>query len=86
MILCRRRKMIEKNLSDVKGGGFPGAKYNEDKAAAGDTELMLMANVSERLRHTVETMHSLGLDAATEVERYLKDRSKTYGNTNTDRF
>ena len=47
---------------------------------------MLMANVSERLRHTVETMHRFGLDTATEVKRYLKERSKTYGNTNTDRF
>ncbi|MDE6478723.1 MAG: hypothetical protein K2L45_00525 [Muribaculaceae bacterium] len=78
--------MIVKKLSDVKGGGFPGAKYNEDKVAAGVAELMLMANVSERLRHTVETMHRFGLDAASEVERYLKERSKTYGNTNTDRF
>ena len=47
---------------------------------------MVMANVSERLRHTVETMHRFGLDTATEVKRYLKERSKTYGNTNTDRF
>ncbi len=78
--------MIVKKLSDVKGGGFPGAKYNEDKVAAGVAELMLIANVSERLRQTVETMHRFGLDAAAEVERYLKERSKTYGNTNTDRF
>lgn len=78
--------MIVKKLSDVKGGGFPGAKYNEDKVAAGVAELMLMANVSERLRQTVKTMHRFGLDAATEVERYMKERSKTYGNTNTTRF
>ena len=78
--------MIIKKLSDVKGGGFPGAKYNEDKVAAGVAELMLMANVSERPRQTVETMHCFGLYAAAEVERYLKERSKTYGNTNTDRF
>ena len=78
--------MIVKKLSDVKGGGFPGAKYNEDKVTAGVAELMLMANVSDRLRQTVETMHRFGLDAAAEVERYLKERSKTYGNTNTDRF
>ena len=45
-----------------------------------------MANVSERLRQSVETMHRFGLDAAAEVERYLKERSKTYGNTKTDRF
>lgn len=78
--------MIVKKLSDARGGRFPGAKYNEDKVAAGVAELMLMANVSERLRQTVETMHRFGLDAAAEVEHYLKERSKTYGNTNTDRF
>ena len=78
--------MIVKKLSDAHGGRFPGAKYNEDKVAAGVAELMLMANVSERLRHTVETMHRFGLNTATEVGRYLKERSKTYGNTNTDRF
>ena len=78
--------MIVKKLSDAKGGGFPGARYNEDKVAAGIAELMLMANVSERLRQTVMMMHRFGLDAATEVERYLKEHSKTYGNTNTDRF
>ena len=78
--------MIVKKLSDAKGGGFPGARYNEDKVAAGVAELMLMANVSERLRQTVMMMHRFGLDAATEVERYLKEHSKTYGNTNTDRF
>lgn len=78
--------MIVKKLSDARGGRFPGAKYNEDKVADGVAELMLMANVSERLRQTIETMHRFGLDAAAEVERYLKERSKTYGNTNTDRF
>ncbi|MBD5315651.1 MAG: relaxase/mobilization nuclease domain-containing protein [Bacteroides sp.] len=78
--------MIVKKLSDAHGGRFPGAKYNEDKVAAGVAELMLMANVSERLRQTVETMHRFGLDAAAEMERYLKERSKTYGNTSTDRF
>ena len=78
--------MIVKKLSDAKGGGFPGARYNEDKVAAGVAELVLMANVSERLRQTVMMMHRFGLDAATEVERYLKEHSKTYGNTNTDRF
>ncbi|MDE6786457.1 MAG: relaxase/mobilization nuclease domain-containing protein [Muribaculaceae bacterium] len=78
--------MIVKKLSDAHGGRCPSAKYNEDKVAAGVAELMLMANVSERLRQTVETMHRFGLDAAAEVERYLKERSKTYGNTNTDRF
>lgn len=33
-----------------------------------------------------KVLHHFGLDTASEVERYLKDRSQTYGNTNTDRF
>ena len=69
--------MIVKKLSDARGGRFPGAKYNEDKVAAGIAELMLMANVNDRLRQTVGTMHHFGLDATAEVERYLKERSKT---------
>ena len=59
--------MIVKKLSDARGGRFPGAKYNEDKVAAGIAELMLMANVSERLRQTVETMHRFGLDATARM-------------------
>lgn len=47
---------------------------------------MLMENVSEYLRSTVDTLHRFGLDAGAEIERYLKERSKTYGNTKTDRF
>ncbi len=78
--------MIVKKLSDVKGGGFPGAGYNERKVAEGVAELMAMENVSNALRHKVEVLHHFRLDAASEIERYLKDRSKTYGNTNTDRF
>lgn len=78
--------MIVKKLSDVSGGGFPGARYNEMKVAAGVARLMAMENVSETLRHNVETLHCFGLDASAEVERYLKDRSQTYGNTKTTRF
>lgn len=78
--------MIVKKLSDVSGGGFPGARYNEMKVAAGVARLMAMENVSETLRHNVETLHRFGLDASAEVERYLKDRSQTYGNTKTTRF
>lgn len=78
--------MIVKKLSDVSGGGFPGARYNEMKVAAGVALLMAMENVSETLRHNVETLHRFGLDASAEVERYLKDRSQTYGNTKTTRF
>lgn len=78
--------MIVKKLSDVSGGGFPGARYNEVKVAAGVARLMAMENVGETLRHNVEMLHRFGLDASAEVERYLKDRSQTYGNTKTTRF
>lgn len=78
--------MIVKKLSDVSGGTFPGARYNEMKVAAGVAQLMAMENVSEALRHNVEILHRFGLDASAEIERYLKDRSQTYGNTKTTRF
>ncbi len=78
--------MIVKKLSDVKGGGFPGAGYNERKVAEGVAELMAMENVSNSLRHKIEVLHHFGLDAATEIEHYLKARSQTYGNTTTTRF
>ena len=78
--------MIVKKLNDVSGGGFPGARYNEKKIADGVATLMAMENVSEALRHNVETLHRFGLDASAEVERYLKENSKTYGNTKTTRF
>ena len=78
--------MIVKKLSDVSGGGFPGARYNEMKVAAGVAQLMAMENVSDALRHNVEILHHLNLDASAEIERYLKHRSQTYGNTKTTRF
>ncbi len=78
--------MIVKKLSDVKGGGFPGAGYNERKVAEGVAELMAMENISDALRHKIEVLHHFGLDAASEIERYLKARSQTYGNTTTTRF
>lgn len=78
--------MIVKKLSNVSGGRFPGAGYNEMKVAAGMAHLMAMENVSEALRHNVEILHHFGLDASVEIERYLKDHSQTYGNTNTTRF
>ena len=68
--------MIVKKLNDVSGGGFPGARYNEKKIADGVATLMAMENVSEALRHNVETLHRFGLDASAEVERYMKENSK----------
>jgi len=78
--------MIVKKLSDVKGGSFPGAGYNERKVAEGVAELMAMENVSNALRHKIKVLHHFGLDAASGIERYLKEHSKTYGNTTTTRF
>lgn len=78
--------MIVKKLSDVKGGGFPGAGYNERKVAEGVAELMAMKNISDALRHKIEVLHHFGLDAASEIERYLKARLQTYNNATTTRF
>lgn len=78
--------MIVKKLSMVSGGGFPGAGYNEHKVAEGVARLMAMENVDAAMRHKVELLHEAGFDCAGEIERYLKERSRTYGNTKTTRF
>ena len=78
--------MIVKKLSDVSGGNFPGVAYNENKVASGIALLMSMQNVSEELRHKVEILHEAGLDCSGEIEKYLKEQSKTFGNTRTTRF
>lgn len=78
--------MIVKKLSMVSGGGFPGAGYNERKVAEGVARLMAMENVDAAMRHKVELLHEAGFDCAGEIEKYLKERSRTYGNTKTTRF
>ncbi|MFG6425749.1 MAG: relaxase/mobilization nuclease domain-containing protein [Muribaculaceae bacterium] len=78
--------MIVKKLGMVSGGGFPGAGYNERKVAEGVARLMVMENVDGAMRHKVELLHEAGFDCAGEIEKYLKERSKTYGNTKTTRF
>lgn len=78
--------MIVKKLGMVSGGGFPGAGYNERKVAEGVARLMAMENVDAAMRHKVEFLHEAGFDCAGEIERYLKERSRTYGNTKTTRF
>lgn len=78
--------MIVKKLSTVSGGGFPGAGYNERKVAEGMAQLMAMENVDAATRHKVGLLHEAGFDCAGEIEKYLKERSKTYGNTKTTRF
>ena len=78
--------MIVKKLGMVAGGGFPGAGYNERKVAEGVARLMAMENVDAAIRHKVELLHEAGFDCAGEIEKYLKERSRTYGNTKTTRF
>lgn len=78
--------MIVKKLGMVSGGGFPGAGYNERKVAEGVARLMAMENVNAVMRHKVELLHEAGFDCAGEIEKYLKERSRTYGNTKTTRF
>lgn len=78
--------MIVKRLGMVSGGGFPGAGYNERKVAEGMAQLMVMENVDAVLRHKVELLHEAGFDCSGEIERYLKEKSQTYGNTKTTRF
>lgn len=78
--------MIVKKLGMVSGGGFPGAGYNECKVAEGVARLMAMENVDAVMRHKVELLHEAGFDCAGEIEKYLRERSRTYGNTKTTRF
>lgn len=78
--------MIVKKLGMVSGGGFPGAGYNERKVTEGVARLMAMENVDAAMRHKVELLHQAGFDCAGEIEKYLKERSRTYGNTKTSRF
>ncbi len=78
--------MIVKKLGMVSGSGFPGAGYNERKIAEGVAQLMAMENVDAAMCHKVELLHEAGFDCAGEIEKYLKERSRTYGNTKTTRF
>ena len=78
--------MIVKKLGMVSGGGFPGARYNERKVAEGVAQLMVMENVDAAMCHKVELLHEAGFDCAGEIEKYLKEWSRTYGNTKTTRF
>ena len=78
--------MIVKKLGMVSGGCFPGTGYNERKVAEGVARLMAMENVDAAMRYKVELLHEAGFDCAGEIEKYLKERSRTYGNTKTTRF
>ena len=78
--------MIVKKLGMIAGGGFHGAGYNERKVAEGVARLMAMENVDAAMRHKVELLHEAGFDCAGEIEKYPKERSRTYGNTKPTRF
>jgi hypothetical protein len=69
--------MIVKKLGMVSGGGFPGTGYNERKVAEGVARLMAMENVDAAMRHKVELLHKSGFDCAGEIEKYLKERSRS---------
>ena len=47
---------------------------------------MAMENVDAAMRHKVELLHEAGFNCTGEIEKYLKERSRTYGNTKTTRF
>ena len=75
--------MITKKLGQVGGGRFPAAGYNEDKVLEGVADLLLARNVDERFLRQLDIMHAVGINAGGEVERYMKEHSKTYGNSKT---
>ena len=75
--------MITKKLGQVGGGRFPAAGYNEDKVLEGVADLLLARNVDERFLRQLDIMHTVGINAGGEVERYMKEHSKTYGNSKT---
>ena len=75
--------MITKKLRQAGSGRFPAAAYNEDKVLEGVADLLLARNVDERFLRQLEIMHDVGINAAGEVERYMKDHSQTYGNSKT---
>lgn len=78
--------MIIKKLRSVSGGMFPGAEYNEKKVSEGVAELAGFANVSGNFIHTLQTLHSVGIDCGREVEEYLQGCSQTFGNTKSTRW
>ena len=75
--------MITKKLRQAGGGRFPAAGYNEGKVLEGVADLLLARNVNERFLRQLDIMHAVGINAAGEVERYMKEHSKTYGNSKT---
>jgi hypothetical protein len=75
--------MIVKKLRQVGGGRFPAAAYNEEKVQEGVAELLFARNVDKKFLWQLDIMHVVGINASSEVERYMKDHSITYGNSKT---
>lgn len=75
--------MIVKKLGQVGGGRFPAAGYNENKVREGVAELLVARNVDKEFLRHLGIMHIVGINAGSEVERYMKDHSITYGNSKT---
>lgn len=75
--------MIVKKLGQVGGGRFPAAGYNENKVQEGVAELLVARNIDKKFLRQLDIMHVVGINAGSEVERYMKDHSDTYGNSKT---
>ena len=75
--------MITKKLRQAGGGRFPAAGYNEGKVLEGVADLLIARNVAERFLRQLDIMHAVGINAAGEVERYMREHSQTYGNSKT---
>ena len=75
--------MITKKLRQAGGGRFPAAGYNEGKVLEGVADLLMARNVDGRFLRQLDIMHAVGINAAGEVERYMREHSQTYGNSKT---
>ena len=75
--------MITKKLRQAGGGRFPAAGYNEGKVLEGVADLLMARNVDERFIRQLDIMHAVGINAAGEVEQYMREHSQTYGNSKT---
>ena len=75
--------MITKKLRQAGGGRFPAGGYNEGKVLEGVADLLMARNVDGRFLRQLDIMHAVGINAAGEVERYMREHSQTYGNSKT---
>ena len=75
--------MITKKLRQAGGGRFPAAGYNEGKVLEGVADLLMARNVDGRFLRQLDIMHAVGINAAGDVERYMREHSQTYGNSKT---